>query len=150
MDAATLFKLANMSVLPAWALLALAPRWKGTQLVVHSVIFPLLLGGLYAFAVATSFFFTPPVEGGSFSSLEGVQALFTKPMGVLGGWVHYLAFDLFVGAWIVRDAGRRGIHHLFVVPCLFFTLMFGPFGFVLYLLLRFVTGKGGLSLDETA
>jgi hypothetical protein len=55
---------------------------------------------------------------------------------LLAGWIHYLAFDLFVGSWEVRDAQRVGIHHLFVVPCLVLTVLFGPIGLLLYLLLR--------------
>ena len=54
------------------------------------------------------------------------------------GWIHYLAFDLFVGAWEVRDAQARGIHHLLVIPCLFLTLMAGPGGLLLYWAIRIV------------
>ena len=60
---------------------------------------------------------------------------------MLVGWVHYLVFDLFVGAWIVRDARRRGIHHGLVLPCLFFTLMLGPIGLLLYAGLRFARDR---------
>jgi hypothetical protein len=58
----------------------------------------------------------------------------------LAGWIHYLAFDLFVGAWEVRDAQRQGIHHLLVIPCLLATLMAGPAGLALYWLLRVLVG----------
>ncbi len=58
-----------------------------------------------------------------------------------------LVFDLFVGAWEVRDAQRRGIAHGFVVPCLVFTLMLGPIGLFLYLVLRYVKTRT-LTLDE--
>ena len=50
--------------------------------------------------------------------------------------MHYLAFDLLIGTWEVRDAQERGIPHVFVVPCLFLTFMFGPAGWLLYLTLR--------------
>ena len=65
------------------------------------------------------------------------MALFTSPFAVLAGWVHYLAFELFVGAWEVRDARRRNVPHLLVVPCLALTLMLGPAGLMSYLMLRF-------------
>ncbi len=150
MTASTLFTLANVSVLPFWLLLALAPGWRGTQILVHSVAMPVLLGAAYVWLFATGAFFGPDTpEGGGFSSLEGVMALFTSPEAVLTGWLHYLAFDLFVGAWISRDARRRGVTHWLVVPCLVFTLMTGPAGLLLYTILRAVTGKGGWSLDET-
>ena len=54
----------------------------------------------------------------------------------MAGWIHYLAFDLFIGAWEVRDARRLGVPHMVVVPCLFFTLMAGPVGLALYFAMR--------------
>ena len=62
--------------------------------------------------------------------------MFSVPQAVLAGWIHYLVFDLFVGAWEVRDAKRLGISHWFILPCLFFTLMLGPIGLLLYFILR--------------
>jgi len=116
----TIFTIANTAVLPAWLLLALAPRWRWTQHLVHAVWIPGLLAVAYAWALFSG---GPPPEGASFSSLDGVSTLFTSRTAVLGGWIHYLAFDLFVGAWEVRDARRRGIAHLWVLPCLVLTLM---------------------------
>ncbi|WP_428266330.1 ABA4-like family protein [Haliangium sp.] len=141
----TLFSLCNAAVLPAWLLLMILPRWRGTRLIVHAIWIPLVFTGLYVLMLATGD--TP--EGAGFGSLDAVMRLFTVPEAVLAGWIHYLAFDLFVGAWEVRDAGRRGIHHLLVVPCLFFTFMFGPVGLALYSLLRLVLRRTA-SLDEVA
>lgn len=80
---------------------------------------------------------------GGFGSLAGVMKLFTNPWAVLAGWVHYLAFDLFVGAWEVRDAEQHGVSHLLVVPCLFFTFMLGPIGLLMYMGARTLFGKAG-------
>ena len=52
------------------------------------------------------------------------------------GWIHYLAFDLFIGSWEVRDSQRHDIHHLLVVPCLILTFWAGPAGLLVYLLIR--------------
>jgi hypothetical protein len=65
-----------------------------------------------------------------------VSALFSNPWVLLAGWTHYLAFDLFIGGWEVRDAQRRGIPHLFIVPALVLTFLFGPAGLLLYLAIR--------------
>ena len=73
---------------------------------------------------------------GGFGSLAELARLFENPYLLLAGWVHFLAFDLFVGAWEVRDARRVGIAHLLVVPCLVLTFMAGPVGLLLYLGLR--------------
>jgi hypothetical protein len=127
------FTICNNAVLPAWLLLVFAPHWRWTQNLVHSALIPAVLGLVYLAAFATS---SGTPEGASMSSLEGVMKLFTSPNAVLAGWVHYLAFDLFVGAWEVRDARRHGIHHGFVIPCLVLTLGLGPVGLLLYLGLR--------------
>ena len=52
------------------------------------------------------------------------------------GWIHYLAFDLMVGRWIVKDSIDEHISHVLVVPCLILTLMAGPVGWLLYCLVR--------------
>ena len=70
-------------------------------------------------------------EGG-FSSLAGVAALFSEPWILLAGWTHYLAFDLLVGNWEMRDATKRGIPYMLVLPCLVLTFLFGPAGWLLY------------------
>jgi Domain of unknown function (DUF4281) len=129
-----LFKVINNSVMPAWLLLALAPRWKWTQRIVHSIFIPALLAVAYGALLVTS---APGPEGASFTSLEGVSALFRgQPAMILACWTHYLVFDLFVGAWEARDAQRLGISHWFVVPCLFLTLMYGPMGLLAWMLVR--------------
>ena len=94
---------------------------------------PLLLGPFYIWAL---FFGEATPDGGGFGTLQGVMILFQSPTAVLGGWIHYLVFDLFIGAWIVRDARRQGINHWLTTPLLLATLMAGPAGLMLYLLLR--------------
>lgn len=142
----TLFLICNFGVLPAWLLLILAPHHRLTQLLVHAIWVPLLLGPVYIWAL---FFGEPAAEGAGFGSLAGVMLLFQSPTAVLGGWIHYLVFDLFIGAWIVRDAKRNGINHWLTVPLIFLTLMAGPAGLLLYLLLRLGL-KRQLSLVEVA
>ena len=143
-----LFTLINVSVIPAWALLILAPKWSATEKLVHSMFYPLLLGAVYIFGMvmaATGH----GADGGGFTSIEGVRTLFSSDVGMVIGWAHYLVFDLFVGAWEARDAQRRGLSHWLLVPCLLLTFMLGPIGLVLYLGLRKVMRKGGWSLVET-
>lgn len=139
------FTVCNTAVLPFWLLLVVAPRARVTALLVHSPLVPALLGTAYGVFLAT-IERAPP--GGSFFSLAGVTALFTLPQGVLVGWIHYLVFDLFIGAWQARDAARRGIPHALLIPCLLVTLMLGPLGLLLYLLLR-ASLKRRFSLQES-
>ena len=144
----TVYTIINLSVMPAWLLLALAPGAAVTRLVVHSGVYPLALGVFYIVTLSMTLFFGMGADGGGFGSAAGVSQLFSHPLGILVGWSHYLVFDLFVGAWEARDARRRGVAHWMLLPCLFFTLMFGPVGLLLYLVLRQLTGKGNMSLVE--
>ncbi len=127
-----LFSICGALVLPGWLLLAAAPRWKWTARLVCGVVLPLLLAGVYLYLVAAHF----GSARGGFGSLAEVAELFRDPHMLLAGWVHYLAFDLFVGSWEVRDAQANGVHHLLVVPCLFLTFFLGPVGLLLYFALR--------------
>jgi hypothetical protein len=140
------FTICNNAVLPAWLMLAVAPGWIWTQRVVHAIWIPLLLGLVYAWAFTAN---PPAPEGGGFTSLEGVMKLFTSPYVMLAGWVHYIVFDLFVGAWETRDARRHGIGQPWLVPCLALTLMLGPLGLLAYLVLRWVKTRD-TGLDESA
>ena len=144
-----LFSLCSAAVLPGWLLLVLLPRWKWTARFVAACLLPLALALVYLFLVATHF---GRSEGG-FGSLADVGRLFQNPHNLLAGWIHYLAFDLFVGAWEVRDAQRLGIPHLLVIPCLILTFLFGPVGLLLYFVLRLALRRrllvGGVT-DERA
>lgn len=142
------FSIVNMSVLPAWALLIFAPKWNVTEKIVHSMLYPLLLGAVYMAGMVLAYT-GHGAEGGSFTSIDGVRTLFSADVGMVIGWTHFLVFDLFVGAWEARDARRRGFSHWLLIPCLLLTFMLGPIGLLLYVVLRKLTGKGGWSLLET-
>ncbi|MBD2720576.1 ABA4-like family protein [Hymenobacter armeniacus] len=130
-----LFSLANPVALLGWALLVLAPRWRGTRAVVLSGALPLLLALVYA-ALITAHYLGPHGHEGGFGSLAEVAALFRDPWALLAGWVHYLCFDMWTGAWELRDAQRRGVPHGLLIPCLALTFLFGPVGLLLYFGLR--------------
>lgn len=134
----TTFAIFNYGILVFWLLLAMAPRWRMTQTIVHSAIVPVVLATVYAILIVTD---RPGPQGGNFFSLDGVMRIFTSPQTVVAAWIHYLVGDLFVGAWETRDAQRIGIPHWALLPCLFLTLMFGPIGLASYLLLRLVWKK---------
>ncbi len=144
----TMFSLINLSVVPGWILLLFAPNWQWTDRLIHSVLLPALLSITYAYFIGWGMFFGGAAEGAGMGSLAGVIQMFTSPINMLAGWMHYLVFDLFVGAWIVRDARRRGLGPIWRAPCLALTFMFGPLGLGLYLGLRKALGKGGWSLIE--
>lgn len=137
----TVFSIANTWPLLFWLLLAFGPRTELiAKLVLFGGIFPLAL----TYAILLPMIMTGAIdavgpEGGSvdFTQLSGIMALFDSKGGATVGWIHYLAFDLFVGLWVARNADRHGYARWMQVPILFFVLMAGPFGLTLYLLVRF-------------
>lgn len=126
-----LFSITNNTAVVGWLALAIFPRRRWT-FTIAGLVLPAIFAVLYIAIVAANFF----SSDGGFSTLAGVSTLFSNPWVFLGGWLHYLAFDLLIGTWEVRDAQTRGVPHLLVVPCLFLTLMFGPTGWLLYMLVR--------------
>lgn len=137
MKAEQIFSIANSIALAGWLILLIAPRWIVTRKVILSGVIPLLLSAAYLILIVLFF---GKAEGG-FGSLADVMKLFTNEWATLAGWIHYLAFDLFVGIWEVKDAQKRKISHWFVAPCLVLTFMLGPIGFLLYSILRFFLAK---------
>ncbi|MFN3619340.1 ABA4-like family protein [Sphingorhabdus sp.] len=142
----TIFGIANLWALLGWVILAFAPKreiavpfvfFAGSVLLAclyAGLIIPLMAGLISDGGPAGR----PPAD---FTSLSGVMALFDSPGGATIGWIHYLAFDLFVGIWIARNADAHNISRWLQVPTLFFTLMAGPIGLLLYLLLRQFVGE---------
>jgi hypothetical protein len=140
----SLFSLAGLLATIGWVLLAALPRWRWTM-GIAAVALPLALAGLYLGLVLVNLV---GAEGG-FGSLEQVARLFEDRWLLLAGWIHYLAFDLFVGAWEVRDAQRLDIPHLAVLPCLALTFFLGPIGLLLYFLIR-ATLRGTVTAEESS
>lgn len=139
MDWDLIFSITNSFALLMWLILAFAPRRT-------AIMNSLFYGGVGLLALVYALIIIPlmtgMIDGGSggtpdFSTLAGVQQLLSSPGGATIGWIHYLAFDLFVGLWVARNADRYGFARWLQIPILFFVLMLGPLGLVLYLLLRF-------------
>jgi hypothetical protein len=142
MELETLFSVAGMIAVAGWLLLAVVPKQSFTP-IVAGIIAPLLLAAVYLYLIAMHM---QGAEGG-FGSLADVATLFQKRELLLAGWIHYLAFDLFIGAWEVRDAQRNQLPHLVVIPCLVMTFMLGPIGLLFYFAIRTAKLKQ-LTLEE--
>ena len=132
-----LFTILNGLAACGWLLLVLLPRRRWATDLIAGFGIPAILAVSYTLIVVTVW----GRSDGSFSSLAGVAALFREPWLLLAGWAHYLAFDLFIGSWEVRDSRDRGIPHLLVVPCLVLTFLFGPVGWLLYGIVRSVKSR---------
>lgn len=133
LDLNAAFGLASQAAMLGWFMLIFLPRrWKQLNWIPHFII-PFGLSFLYA-ALFLPVFWT--IEGGGFASLDQVKTLLSNDTALLAGWVHYLAFDLFVGAWIAHRADEIGLSRILQAPILLATFMMGPLGLVLFLTLR--------------
>jgi hypothetical protein len=132
MNADQIFRACNLLAMAGWLILIFAGRMRWAAQLVTGMVIPALLALVYVAVLSLHW----GESGGGFNTLDGVMALFANRWLVLGGWVHYLAFDLFIGSWEVRDSSRLGISHFLVIPCLVLTFLFGPAGLLGYLILR--------------
>ena len=131
MELEQIFSMASLLAMLGWLLLVILPKQPMVKLA-SGVVIPLVLSAGYLLLIVQHF---QGAEGG-FGSLNDVATLFQKRELLLAGWIHYLAFDLFIGAWETRDAQRHGIPHLAVIPCLIMTFMLGPIGLLFYFAIR--------------
>jgi hypothetical protein len=138
-----IFTLTNVIAFAGWLLLAAAPRRPAVHSTIlygcvamlcisYAAMFVALFGGL---ADPVRVGGAPPPNLTDYS-IPGLRALFMSDGGIVLGWTHYLAFDLFVGLWISRDADAKGFGRLAQLPVLFATLMAGPIGLLLWLIVR--------------
>jgi hypothetical protein len=122
-----LFSHANTTAMVGWALLILGPRRFPWFNALSLWIIPAGLSLLYSLIVLSRF----AGVGGGYDSLSSVAQLMSDKWALLGGWVHFLAFDLFVGAAMAARMDRAGINRLVQGPILATIFMFGPFGFLI-------------------
>lgn len=142
MQAAGIFSICNQVILLGWILLIFLPNWKYTQAVILNGLL-VVFSSLYAFMIFKDIqYFNPE----SFSSLANVKALFQSDDAIAAGWIHYLAFDLFVGAYIVQKSKKIGLSRILYTITLPFTFMFGPIGYLLFVIFKTIKTK---SLNES-
>jgi Domain of unknown function (DUF4281) len=135
---AQIFSIANLIAVLCWVVLAISlftSRFRVWIERITGLVVPGLFAIVYLICIWMGFAATP---GGGFGSLSEVRALFANDAALDAGWLHYLAFDLFVGTWIVRQGTLEGIHPLLLLLCLPVTFLLGPIGFLLFLIERAV------------
>lgn len=132
------FSVANTTALLMWILLIFLPKWKVTEVLMRYRIVPIVLSLGYIIYIGRAI-----QTGGmlDFGSLESVQILFAEPSAALAGWIHFLAFDLLVGMWIMDQNKKEGVPHVLLVPCLLGAFMFGPIGFLLFMMIKTIRKK---------
>ena len=127
------FTICNTAILFFWAMLLFFPKKQATQQLITYPWVPLLLSFFYAYFL---FGFGGLAEA-DFTRLEGIVRLFRQatPESAAAGWLHYLAFDFWMGAWMVSHSQQKQLPHLWIVLPLLFTFMLGPTGVLVYTLI---------------
>ena len=140
------FKYLNVFPMPLWLAMMFAPKHRLTERASRSSIVFIVAAAHYLLALVKGVWQGAKEGDGrlpDFSSLEGIsEALGTRP-GALGAWAHMLALDLFTGAWIYRQCRRLGAPDWVRISSLFLTLMTGPFGLFLFLIMALDQRRAG-------
>lgn len=130
----TLFQISNVLALPFWLLMIVLPHWRWTKRVIGSPWIAAPLALIYAILVIPSAGTLLPALAQP--TLAGITALLGTPEAAAIAWAHFLAFDLLTGRWAYLDSRARKISAWLMAPVLLLTLLLGPLGFLLYLLVR--------------
>jgi len=137
MNLELIFSLAGLLSMLGWLILLASPKIPTWSDKIAGLIIPICLSLGYMVLLVLSI----PSEGGGFGSLAEVAELFSHEESLLAGWIHFLAFDLLIGAWICRTARREKVKFWFVLPCLPLTFLFGPAGYLAFSLVRYFIGE---------
>jgi hypothetical protein len=132
----TIFSISNLLVMPFWLAMILLPRWRWTARIMASLWSVVPAALLYAVLVLPNLPALLPMV--SSPELNVIAVMLGTPAGATVAWIHFLAFDLFVGRWVYLDGRRLGMSAWLVSPILFFVLMLGPLGLVLYVAARLI------------
>ena len=137
----------NYGILPFWILLIAAPRSKITQILVNSIILPLILSAAYVYVVYQAILLDEKIfeTFKLYLSIDNLYTIFATESFLLIFWIHFLALSLFLGSWVSRDAVKYNIPKKIVVFPLVLIYFTGPVGFILYWTIRiFYSKKIGL------
>ena len=137
MSTENVFLICNNLALVSWIILIFFTFWKNRDRFIFSIVI-VLLAILYSWIMLSNFSAELLRD---FSTLDGISRLFTNKTLLLGGWIHYLAFDLFTGIYIMRNARENGVNHWIIVPALLLTFLLGPTGLLVYLVIKSVKTK---------
>lgn len=134
----TMFLLANAVALAGWIALAFAPLRRAALIIFARIAGTALCVGYVTVFALTA---TSAPDLALDYSLPGIADFFAVPGYLLVGWIHYLAFDLWVGSWEAEEAARAGVPHALLLPCLALTYLLGPIGLLAFLIVRAVVAS---------
>mgnify|MGYP001290869868 CR=1 FL=1 len=133
----------NFGILPFWLMLIFFPNSRITQIFVNSILIPLILSTAYVYVIYQSIL----LDEGMFNifslylSLDNLYTIFSTESFLLVFWLHFLALSIFLGSWVARDSFKYGISKKIVFLPLLLIYFTGPFGLVVYWMIRIFYAK---------
>ena len=133
----------NFGILPFWLMLIIIPNSKVTQILINSVILPLILSAAYVYVIYQSVLLDEPIFDifKLYLSLDNLYTVFATESFLLVFWLHFLTLNLFLGSWVSRDGVKHNISRSLVFFPLILIYFTGPLGLVLYWLIRIFYAK---------
>ncbi len=138
-----MYQWTNFGLLPFWLMLIIIPNSKVTQILINSVILPLILSAAYVYVIYQSVLLDEPIFDifKLYLSLDNLYTLFATESFLLVFWLHFLTLNLFLGSWVSRDGVKHNISRSLVFFPLCLIYFTGPLGLVLYWLIRIFYAK---------
>ena len=139
----TLYMWINLGVLPFWFILIVFPQSHLSRIFVTSIFPFLILSGVYIFILYKSYLIGYDFDG-NFSlylGLSELSRLFEDHLYIMIFWTHFIAINLFIGGWIVKDSQKFAINKVLMAVPLIVTYLIGPLGLILYWIIRIFYAK---------
>ena len=139
----TLYMWINLGVLPFWFILIVFPQSHLSRIFVTSIFPFFILSGVYIFILYKSYLIGYDFDG-NFSlylGLSELSRLFEDHLYIMIFWTHFIAINLFIGGWIVKDSQKFSINKVLMAVPLIVTYLIGPIGLILYWIIRIFYAK---------
>ena len=139
----TLYMWINLGVLPFWFILIVFPQSHLSRIFVTSIFPFFILSGVYIFILYKSYLIGYDFDG-NFSlylGLSELSRLFEDHLYIMIFWTHFIAINLFIGGWIVKDSQKFSINRILLGIPLIITYLIGPIGIFIYWVIRIFYAK---------
>ncbi len=139
----TLYMWINLGVLPFWFILIVFPQSHLSRIFVTSIFPFFILSGVYIFILYKSYLIGYDFDGNFtlYLGLSELSRLFEDHLYIMIFWTHFIAINLFIGGWIVKDSQKFSINKVLMAVPLIVTYLIGPIGLFLYWIIRIFYAK---------
>ena len=139
----TLYMWINLGVLPFWFILITFPQSHLSRIFVTSIFPFFILSGVYIFILYKSYLIGYDFDGNFtlYLGLSELSRLFEDHLYIMIFWTHFVAINLFIGGWIVKDSQKFSINKVLMSVPLIVTYLIGPIGLFLYWIIRIFYAK---------